>query len=408
MRRTFLGCSLAFVSQLLWANAEFDEARLSLIPPQPADHSTPFISCPVTSTERQDYLDSAQTQYQQAGWEQRISLARDFFPAQDDSRILMIDVAQREGKPVYRYLSDGTEDQLYEPWSSSKIMAFTAALSRLRRDTSASPVIVGQVALGDLITSINSYASSGLADGDSNAIATYFLNVAGRDEATALLHDSWLKLANSAVRFRGAYGGVAFAPEPNVWMAGGQPYGLSAYQQSSDDPGFQPYRCDTCGLTGNKPQTTLAQAEGLRRLAMFDDEPNTRPPGLTRADILTLLYGDKPNLDGGMMAGISQLIHSGLAAHLPSEGDAKSKLDAVAPGWRVWQKIGWGPSETRGAGEMVMIAHICLPAYQGGRAVTLAAQASYPDATDASVYQAAGILQRRLDDALGVWLRIEH
>ncbi|MFC7002393.1 hypothetical protein ACFQMB_13585 [Pseudobowmanella zhangzhouensis] len=55
-----------------------------------------------------------------------------------------------------------------------------------------------------------------------------------------------------------------------------------------------------------------------------------------------------------------------------------------------------------------MLAHICLLTYQGGRAVTLAAQASYPDATEASVYQAARILQRRLDDAFGRWLRIEH
>ena len=48
-------------------------------------------------------------------------------------------------------------------------------------------MFAGDTALVDLISSINSYEAFGKADGNSNAIASYFVNVAGREYLRGLL-----------------------------------------------------------------------------------------------------------------------------------------------------------------------------------------------------------------------------
>ena len=121
--------------------------------------------------------------------------------------------------------------------------------------------------------------------------------------------------------------------------------------------------------------TAFAQAEWQKRLATHDRVLETRHPGLMHEDIQTLFYGADGK--GGMMAGISQMLHNALAAAIePNSNDLPVDiLNRNTQGqWRVFQKIGWGPSETRGAGENVVLAHVCLPHYRGGREFTLAAQ----------------------------------
>ena len=58
----------------------------------------------------------------------------------------------------YRYLSnDHTYDTLYEPWSSSKIFAFTGALAKAHQQGMSAHAMAGAHRISDLITSINTY-----------------------------------------------------------------------------------------------------------------------------------------------------------------------------------------------------------------------------------------------------------
>lgn len=369
----------------------------------PADINDTFISCPVSTSNiiainaKPTYKSSSMVDYSSAGWEQRISADWDFFNSSKQiGRVLVIDFAKIESGLGYRYLAnEQTQNQLYEPWSSSKVLAFSSAVSKARNNSKGKVgalSLAGEHRLADLITSINSYESFGMADGNSNAIATYFLNLTGRDKATALFHDDWLKLNNKNIRFRGAYEQDLFIPANAIWKTQASGAGVSMPQllKNRDDSGYQEYRCDECGLTGNKPMTTLAQAEWLKRLAAHERDSMTRMPHIQAQDIEVLFYAsghsDKTNKVGGMMLGISNMLQHAIAKAISSDTDpeknaenTKKILDAATMGqWRVWQKIGWGPSETRGAGENVVLAHVCLPHYQGGREFTVSAQAISP------------------------------
>ncbi len=388
----------------------------TLLPPPlvPGDLDNPGIECPLESQDASEqYRSAAEVDYSRPGWERRIAFDWNFFDAPaEEGWITVIDFRHQDDQLAYRYLAnDSSHDRLYEPWSSSKIQAFTAAVSILRRHGIGADASVGGVALSDLITSINSYAPAGKADGDSNAIASFLLNVAGRDYATALFHDAWLNIANDELRFRGAYGPTAFSPASYEFVSadGDVRYTPLVYKASADDPGYLDYRCDTCGTDGNKAMTALAQTEWLKRLASHGREPRTRHPGLETSDVETLFFGGRHRDGyevGGMLAGISVFLPEALARTLApqSADDAKRTLDDLTDGrWRVYQKVGWGPSETRGTSELVILAHVCLPKIGGtGREFTLFARSSVPGADpDESGVGEAGIrLSRFLDRSL--------
>lgn len=366
----------------------------------PANIEDSFISCPLSkvnlnnSNAKHAFKTSDDIHYDQGDWEQRISADWGFFSSSEQiGRVLVIDFANTESGLGYRYLAnDMTQNQLFEPWSSSKVLAFSAAVSKAR-DKSNGKVgaasLAGDHPLADLITSINSYEPFGVASANSNAIATYFLNLVGRDKATALFHQDWLRLSNEDIRFRGAYETDLFRPSNALWKAQNSDISVAMPKllKNRDDPGYQEYRCDECGLTGNKPMTTLAQAEWLKRLAAHERDQSTRMPDLHANDVEVLFYAtghsDKINNVGGMMLGISNMLQHAIAKAILEQGSSdklgassKAILDAATKGqWRVWQKIGWGPSETRGAGENVVLAHVCLPHFQGGREFTVSAQA---------------------------------
>lgn len=255
-----------------------------------------------------------------------------------------------------------------------------------------------------MITSINTYAAFGTSIDNSNALATLFANIAGRDNLSALFYDDWLKLSTPNIFFRGAYGPSAYNPNSYEWqmLDGIKRAELRPYLNAADDPGYVNYRCESCGLTGNKPMTTLAQAEFLKRLASHERDPLTQHSALEAADVKTLFYGDGNSLDNkrfaGMRAGISVMLQHAIANSIQaykgtSTSTSKSPkviLDEASKGeWRVFQKIGWGPSKTRGTTEVVVLAHVCVPYYQGGREFTVSAQVSVPNA-DESLLPAAG------------------
>jgi hypothetical protein len=388
------------------------DSKLLAPPLVPADVAGAFdrtVDCPLAErVDSDDYRSHAEVDYGRPGWESRVATDWTFFdvPA-SDGWLTVIDFRRQNDRLAYRYLANAnTQDRLYEPWSTSKIQAYTAAISRLREHGIGADASIGGVAIGDLVTSIHSYAPSGNADGDSNAIATFLLNIAGRDYATALFHGAWLKLANEDVRFRGAYGPTAFEPSSSEFVSadGLTRYAPRAYREASDDPGYLAYRCAACGTDGNKAMTALAQAEWLKRLASHNREPATRHPHLESGDVETLFFGNlRADGDeiGGMLAGISVFLPEALARALAPDAQhgAKHTLDTVTDGrWRVYQKVGWGPSETRGTSELVMLAHVCLPGIGGsGREFTLAARAAVPGAApDESGVGEAGLRLSRL------------
>ena len=360
------------------------------------------------------YASAAEVDYFSPGWEQRVSHDWQFFTAPAEAgRILVIDFKHsgEVNNPVlaYRYLANqASHNQLYEPWSSSKIFAYTGAIAALRHSLQiGANSLAGEVPIADLITSIHSYQPFGKADGDSNAIATYFANVAGRDRLTALFHDQWLMLSNPAIRFRGAYGIKPFAPKDGLWHSQDQSYPVSAYANSSDDPGYQAYRCEHCGLTGNKPMTTLAQAEWLKRLASHEREPLTRHPYLEAVDLEVLFFAGGRSQSakpvGGMMQGISLMLHKAIALAISGDerADPQQVLEQATGGqWRIWQKIGWGDSETRGSGEVVVLAHVVLPDYQGGKEFTVAAQAAVAGEGEIYVNYAGIKIQQLLNQSM--------
>ncbi len=369
------------------AGQAFLEDVLNAEPYLPGNLSELGLDCEIpVQSDSPRYRTSAEVDYASPGWESRIASDWDALPGSAElGWLTVIDYRREPGGMAYRYLSnDNSQNRLYEPWSSSKIMAFTAALSKLRGEGIGANSTVGGVALADLITGINLYDNFGGASGDSNAIASYFLNLATRDYATALFHDEWLKLANDDVRFRGAYATKVFDPQPNTFVSadGERRYSPDMVRSSPDDPGYLAYRCDECGTDGNKAMTALAEAEWLKRLAVHDRDPATRLPMLETEDVEATFFGrfhtdERPV--GGMLMGISRFLPDAIAKSLSRAGDTKSILDQATDGrWRVYQKIGWGPSETRGTSEIVIIAHVCLA--ELGREFTLAGRAAVPGA----------------------------
>ena len=87
----------------------------------------------------------------------------------------------------------------------------------IRHPELGAAAFAGDTALADLISSINSYEPFGKADGNSNAIASYFVNVAGREYLRGLFNDGWLKLQDQRLLFNGAYGSEQFMPSDEYW-----------------------------------------------------------------------------------------------------------------------------------------------------------------------------------------------
>jgi hypothetical protein len=383
----------------------------------PADLKQHLIgtALPIYDTSLNHYSTSEAVDYYKPNWEDRIAHDWQFFSSPSAlGRVLVIDfktalTKDKTSTLAYRYLANQhSQDELYEPWSSSKIFAFMGAVARARQEFQiGAESLAGDAPLADLITSINSYAPFGRGDGDSNAIATYLVNLSGRDRLTALFHDQWLMLRNPSIRFRGAYATDAFRPSDANWYSGDRTVAMSAYTKSSDDLGFQTYRCAHCGLTGNKPMTTLAQAEWLKRLAAHERDTLTQQPFVTANDVQVLFYGrghsDQKHQVGGMMQGISLMLHHALATAISGHktDDPKAVLDAATAGkWRIFQKIGWGDSETRGSGENVVLAHVVLPGFQGGKEFTIAAQTSVPGLEEIYVNYAGINMQTLLTETL--------
>lgn len=240
------------------------------------------LTCPVVSTDARGFA---------KGSEPRIiddhaldGVAK--FDPKNPVRVVGVIIRRVNGVPYYQYVSNGTEDEIVQAWSSSKFMAAMAAGSNLRKKSDGQVGLTATVdgkPLGDLVTDIATYDNK---YSSSNGIARYFKNVAGRDYTGSLVTD-WL--GRKGEEFRGGYG-------PDL-----APFGYTFKAPNGSVVSVQ--KDDKSGITNVLSMLTLA--EMLKRLAMWDDE-STRVPELEAVDVKTILYGAEnsvvyPNQAGGLM-----------------------------------------------------------------------------------------------------------
>ncbi len=368
----------------------YEHHGLDAYGPVPQNLEDRFLTCPVSDKPKTGtfngksytYKSAAEARYDADGWQDRVAsdwsaLSRLVPP---NMEAVVIDIRRVGGVPHYLYLSNGKQNAVYEPWSSSKFMAISGAMARARTESGGKvggDGTVGNVSLGDMTTAVHTYAAKGSAPGGgssgvdgSNGMSNYFFRVAGADYLTDLLHDKWLRLPDRS-KFRGGYGAFSFNEGSLNWT--------SADGRSTTRMG----RIEN-GITGDKTMSAIAQAEWLKRLTQFETDPSTRLPGfdgtIQAEDTRALLYGNlKRNGEiGGMLAGESVYLLQGLLPGVRigrpdafgGEPNRASKeiLDRVTGGkWRVFHKLGAGVSRTRNVSEIVMATYACLPGYDGGR-----------------------------------------
>lgn len=239
------------------------------------------------------------------------------------------------GVPHYRYLSNGTHDTAYQPWSTTKVLAAANAASRLRI---ASDYSVGLTAsaggyrLGDLVTSICNYDYDPFS---SNGLGRYFHDVGGRARANDLIHDLWLGRPASET-FGGNYGAAA----PSI-----------GYSFVEDDGATVTISPDTTSGPANNLSSFTA-AEAIKRLVLHREEATQRLPGIQWSDIETLLYGAADSTKYGPWGGMTRdtaIYHQ--VGHDPDYIEARSKGQ-----WRTFSKLGLGTS-----GQFLDVGYSCWP-----------------------------------------------
>lgn len=253
----------------------------------------------------------------------------------DDVDVTAILIRRVGGVPYYRYLSNGTHDDAFQPWSSTKFMAAAGAGATLRKTSGGKVGLTAKAAngawLGDLVTVIASYREDRYT---SNGLAHYFLNVAGRAHVMSLVHD-WLKRPATET-----YGGNYGVPAPSDL---GYTFTEPGGAQTTVTPD------DQSGIPNHLSTHTLA--EFMKRLVAWEDAP-TRLPDLTKPDIETLFYGPAtsawyPGELGGLAADTTVYVQSAL------------DMDAVEKDshgrWRTFGKLGFGD------GEFVLASYTCAP-----------------------------------------------
>jgi hypothetical protein len=249
-------------------------------------------------------------------------------------RVVVVLIRRVNGVPHYRYLSNGTHDIPYQPWSTSKFLAAANAGRKLRFASAGEVGLTASVdgyPLGDLVTSVASYDYDPFS---SNALGRYFHNIGGRANANALIHDAWLGRPASET-FGGNYGEAA--------------PGLGYTFSEEGGPTISVTPDTTAGPANSLSGLTIAEA--LRRIVLHREEVAQRMPDLQWEDVKVVLYG----ADGspkGPFGGLSDD-----PAILLQTGHDIDYLEARSHGrWRIFSKLGNGTS-----GELLNVGYACLP-----------------------------------------------
>ncbi len=253
----------------------------------------------------------------------------------DELFVTVILIRRVGGVPHVRYLSNGTAQTAYQPWSTTKVFAAANAASRMRIASEYEVGLTASVAghaLGDLVTSVCNYD---YAPFSSNSLGRYFHDVGGRARANDLIHGLWLGRPASET-FGGNYGEAA----PAIGYAFTEPSGemLSVTPDTSSGPANH--------------LSSLTAAEFLKRLVLHREVESQRLPGIQWADIETILYGARDSAKYGFWGGMSR----DTAIYLQS-GHDPDYLDARSKGhYRMFSKLGLGSS-----GQFLDVGYACLP-----------------------------------------------
>jgi hypothetical protein len=248
--------------------------------------------------------------------------------------VVVILIRRVGGVPHYRYLSNGTHDVAYQPWSTSKFLAAANAGATLRFESAGEVGLTASVdgyPLGDLVTSVASYDYDPFS---SNALGRYFHNIGGRTKANGLIHGAWLGRPDSET-FGGNYGEAAPGLGYTFTEEGGPT--ISVTPDSTSGPANH--------LSG------LTIAEALRRIVLHREEVAQRLPDLQWQDVKVLLYGAEDSAKGEF-GGLSRD-----PAILLQTGHDIDYIEARSHGrWRIFSKLGNGTS-----GELLDVGYACLP-----------------------------------------------
>lgn len=249
-------------------------------------------------------------------------------------RVTVILVRRVNGVPHYRYLSNGTHFETFQPWSSTKFLAAANAAVRLRVASGYEVGLTGKVGslmLGDLVTALVDYSYD---PHSSNSLGRYFHDIGGRAAANAMIHEAWLGRP-SVETFGGNYGEAAPALGYSFTDEGGA--SLSLTPDATSGPANH--------------LSTFTTAEALKRLVLHREDAAGRLPGIQWKDIEVLLQGAEGSAKGPF-GGLS----ADPAIYLQTGHDI-DYLEARSHGrFRVYSKLGLGS-----AGQFLDTGYACFP-----------------------------------------------
>lgn len=376
-----LTLSIAMVLLATCKSREYNDAEVRAVemysgldswPLLPADQSRDF-QCPV-----QYRTDSKVSE--EKNWNAlKVTLAK--IPQTADLKVTLIEIRRTPTGPKFRYFSNGTQDATFDPWSSSKFMAFAVLASRLRSETNGvlgldgstlDTARGGKIPLGDLVTlmtvSPEDYLPADVYTKlfepyNSNNISSWAKNAAGRKFATSLIQGQWLK------RTQESFGG-----------------GYAKYDSDLGETFFaengERFQLHSSGLGAHSTVlSTFTISEFLKRLVLHNElPPDEQMPHLKKEDVKTLLYGTPPATSryfkdrlGGLAHGPSTYLHRALGltsarnfAESYKNDDSEAALKARGQ-WRVFTKLGLGPryfGNTR-RNDFAWHGYACMPAFNG-------------------------------------------
>ena len=253
-----------------------------------------------------------------------------------DLRVAVILIRRVNGVPHYHYISNGTEEDVFQPWSTTKVFAAANAAATLEIESNYKVGLTAHVdgtPLGDFVSSMVSYDDNPYT---SNSLGAYFHNIGGRTKANGLIHADWLNRPQSE-SFGGNYGDQA-APLGYTFI---EPGGPSWTTQSKPTP----------NPAISNALSAHTMAEFLKRLVLHREEPQQRLPGIQWKDIRTLLYGANPSAAYGPWGGMTR----DTAIYLQTSHDLDYIESRSHGRWSIFSKLGFG------SGTFVNVGYACFP-----------------------------------------------
>ena len=340
------------------------------------------------------YSTASSADYTRPYWEDRVSGNAQLFtvPA-EQATVMAIDFAalssQGQAQLGFRYYANGRDyDSPQAPLKIADIFATTGMLSKARMAGASADSLLGNEHVLSLFEQTLTRAKKTTPHGNSHPIIKYFADIAERDYLTSLLKERWLLAKNPQNVLRGFTSITTFTPSNERWLA-----------LDTQTLHTVPYRLPL-PISATKPEpaeqqnrlTPLVMTEWLKRLVTHDRVPQTAFPMLTKNDLQAIFYGRKAlastttrQRTGGLQSNPGNIVQAALAEAIQGApvNRPKTILDNNTRGaWRIWQTSDWEADMQNLSSRALVLTHVCLPHYQGGREFTIFAQAKYQHSDD--------------------------